>query len=82
MYLAVHKETGVPCAVKTINKNWIKRKDKNREKHLELLSREIKSLEDLMQAPQETHITKVIDLYHESDFHYFVMELITGGTLL
>ena len=88
VYLTVDKETRVPCATKIINRQAIKENDKG-EKLTTLLKNELHVMQYLQKVTlsdeedgAHRNLTKVIGIYKDAFQYYFVMELVTGGTLL
>lgn len=66
---AVHKKTGLNCAVKIIKKKELSLKD------LELLKREI----EVLKVCQHPNIIKFFDVFENQDSIYIVMEVLKGG---
>jgi len=80
VHLCFHKESGVPCAVKIVDKV----DDMDGLSRLPmLLQGEVNTLRVLLgQRRQHSGIARVLDLYHDACSHYFVIELMAEGTLL
>ena len=81
VHLCISRALTTPCAVKIIEKKSILQHP-NRDKLCVLLKGEILSLRALRGPTQHRNLTRVVGLYEDEDKYYFVMELITGGTLL
>ena len=70
----------MPCAVKIVNRQAVKRSSS--EKLNQILKGEAEVMNHLQKVTeQHENVTKVIETYKDPFHYYFVMELVTGGTL-
>ena len=72
--LGQHRKSGVPCAIKIVNKSLLSQA----EVYEQLMKQELEVLE----KTDHPHITRVFELLEDRRSYYVIMELISGGNLL
>ncbi|KAM3128248.1 hypothetical protein pb186bvf_019667 [Paramecium bursaria] len=69
VYKAIHKETGIPRAIKVIHKPSIKQKER--------IENELRTMEVL----DHPHVIRVFETYEDEENIYIVLEICSGGDI-
>ena len=74
VHIGQHRQTSMPCAIKTIKKTKLN----EAEVYQELNKNEL----EILEVTQHPNITRVFELLEDQKNYYIIMEVITGGNLL